>query len=194
MKAVTALCVSLVLGVLGVQGDDGLQARCRQVTIDFRACAQQAHGDYSKAVAAGDDGRPDFMARKSCNYLTAAVEGCGSKLVGECNTAEKVQELKEGQIKNIVARLQGSIQTWDSEKCPPVKSHFDRLKAAEEPAGQPAGEAAGEPAGDGGSDPVAMGQNEATGGETASDPEPEPTGGASVMALSGLLLGGLLLV
>ena len=33
-----------------------------------------AYEEYRKAIAAGDDGRPDWMARKSCNYVTAAVE------------------------------------------------------------------------------------------------------------------------
>ena len=34
----------------------------------------RAYEDYKKAFHAGDDGRPDWMARKSCNYMTAAVE------------------------------------------------------------------------------------------------------------------------
>ena len=34
----------------------------------------RAYEDYKKAFQAGDDGRPDWMARKSCNYMTAAVE------------------------------------------------------------------------------------------------------------------------
>ena len=33
-----------------------------------------AYGDFQRAFAAGSDGRPDWLARKSCNYITAAVE------------------------------------------------------------------------------------------------------------------------
>ena len=34
----------------------------------------RAYWAYQKAFDAGDDGRPDWMARKSCNYMTAAVD------------------------------------------------------------------------------------------------------------------------
>ena len=34
----------------------------------------RAHETYKAAVEKGDDGRPDFMARKSCNYLDDAIE------------------------------------------------------------------------------------------------------------------------
>ena len=39
---------------------------------NFLIC--RAYNVYKKAFDAGDDGRPDWMARKSCNYMTAAVE------------------------------------------------------------------------------------------------------------------------
>merc|ERR1711971_1041015 len=45
------------------------------------------------AMGAGDDGRPDFAARKACNYLQDSVEDCGNILLGECNTADKVAEI-----------------------------------------------------------------------------------------------------
>ena len=34
----------------------------------------RAYDDYKAAFEAGDDGKPDWMARKACNYMTAAVE------------------------------------------------------------------------------------------------------------------------
>ena len=34
----------------------------------------RAHETYKAAVVKGDDGRPDFMARKSCNSLDEAIE------------------------------------------------------------------------------------------------------------------------
>ena len=34
----------------------------------------RAHGSYAEAMKKGDDGRPDFEARKACNYLEDAIE------------------------------------------------------------------------------------------------------------------------
>ena len=34
----------------------------------------RAHGRYAEAMKKGDDGRPDFAARKACNYLEDAIE------------------------------------------------------------------------------------------------------------------------
>ena len=34
----------------------------------------RAYVEYRTAFQAGDDGRPDWMARKACNYMTEAVE------------------------------------------------------------------------------------------------------------------------
>ena len=42
------------------------------VAIECFLC--RAHETYKAAVVKGDDGRPDFMARKSCNYLDDAIE------------------------------------------------------------------------------------------------------------------------
>ena len=34
----------------------------------------RAYQDYRTAMSGGDDGRPDFAARKACNYLQDSVE------------------------------------------------------------------------------------------------------------------------
>ena len=34
----------------------------------------RAHGSYAEAMKKGGDGRPDFAARKACNYLEDAIE------------------------------------------------------------------------------------------------------------------------
>jgi len=112
---------------------------CDQVLADFDTCTLQAYNDYKTAFEAGDDGRPDWMARKSCNYMTAAVEECGNMLIGECNSLEEVNSNKDHQLKGILMQLQTSIEEWDSEKCPAVKDHVDRMKADEEPVVQETG-------------------------------------------------------
>jgi len=105
---------------------------CDQVLADFDACTLQAYNDYKTAFEGGDDGRPDWMARKSCNYMTAAVEDCGNKLIGECNSEEEVTANKDHQLTGILMQLQSSIEEWDSDKCPAIKDHIDRMRADKE--------------------------------------------------------------
>merc|ERR1719300_862532 len=104
---------------------------CDKVRAEFDQCAKKAYEDYKKAFQAGDDGRPDWMARKSCNYMTAAVEGCGDKLVGECNTCEEVTAMKDEQLKKVLKNVKSSVNEWDTNKCPATKAHMERVKALE---------------------------------------------------------------
>merc|ERR1719378_1439054 len=104
---------------------------CEKVRAEFDQCAKKAYEDCKKAFQAGDDGRPDWMARKSCNYMTAAVEGCGDKLVGECKTCEEVTALKDEQLKKVLKNVKSSVKEWDTNKCPATKAHMERMKALE---------------------------------------------------------------
>merc|ERR1719481_2168976 len=79
-------------------------------------------------MAAGEDGRPDWFARKNCNYLTATVEDCYGKLIGDCHTEEEVNELRDEVIPGVLKQLSESDEEWDSEKCPVVKNHLERVK------------------------------------------------------------------
>jgi len=182
MKLATIICIGLLLPLDGVQGQDpSLGARCKKVRLDFQACAKKAHHDYSLAMAAGDDGREAFSARKACNYITQSVDECGQMLIGECNSEEKVIEMKDSQIANFEKRLSTGDDLWESEKCPTVKAYLERKKAKE-----------------GGDEVMAQEQNPAPEPESESEPEPEvggDTGSSSRLVTSGLLLiGGLLLV
>jgi len=98
---------------------------CDDLIEAFQVCTTKAYTDYSEAIAAGDDGRPDWYARKSCNYVTAAVEECGNTLIGECMTEEQVNTEKDRQIVSVLEGL-SSNEEWDSEKCPTVKAHLER--------------------------------------------------------------------
>merc|ERR1711915_827048 len=104
---------------------------CDKVQAEFDQCAKKAYEDYKKAFQAGDDGRPDWTARKSCNYMTEAVEGCGDKLVGECNTCEEVTAMKDEQLKKVLRNVKSSVKEWDTNKCPATKAHMERVKALE---------------------------------------------------------------
>merc|ERR1711874_897234 len=98
---------------------------CDDLIEAFQVCTTKAYTDYTEAIAAGDDGRPDWFARKSCNYVTAAVEDCGNTLIGECMTEEQVNTEKDRQIVSVLEGL-SSNEEWDSEKCPTVKAHLVR--------------------------------------------------------------------
>merc|ERR1719154_43906 len=82
---------------------------CDQTRAQFEACTHPAYIDYK----------------------TAAVETCGNKLIGECNTEEEVNANKDHQLTGILVQLQSSVREWDNDKCPAVKAHIDRLKGEE---------------------------------------------------------------
>merc|ERR1712055_806737 len=54
---------------------------CAAIQSAHGECTTKAYADYQAEWAAGDDGRPDWVARKTCNYLTGSIEDCGNKLV-----------------------------------------------------------------------------------------------------------------
>merc|ERR1719357_2112951 len=112
-------------------GTKAANEECDKVRAEFDQCAKKAYEDYQKAFQAGDDGRPDWTARKSCNYMTEAVEGCGDKLVGECNTCDEVTGMKDEQLKEVLRNVKSSVKEWDTNKCPATKAHMERMKALE---------------------------------------------------------------
>ena len=100
----------------------------------------RAYDDYKAAYEAGDDGKPDWMARKACNYMTAAVEvgsyfdylvfkkryisylkECGNELIGECYSEMDVIHMKDDQLRNVLEVLEKSVEEWDTDKCEAVK-------------------------------------------------------------------------
>ena len=83
----------------------------------------RAYKTYMESVMAGDDGRPHWLARKSCNYMTSTVDHCSNLLIGSCFTEGEVNELKDIQIQGVLEQLKTSIDAWDSDKCPPVRSN-----------------------------------------------------------------------
>merc|ERR1712116_75423 len=75
---------------------------CQAIQTAHGECTQKAYADYQAEWAAGDDGRPDWVARKTCNYLTGSIEDCGNKLVESgCVSLQQVKD---------------NVQSWDSTK------------------------------------------------------------------------------
>jgi len=120
------LLLLLPLLVVGVYSDDN----CKSVRADFQACTQQAYATYSAAYRGGGDGRDSFSARKTCNYMTDALEVCPEKLRKDgCFSDEEVLAMKDRQMHSILKQVKSSVAEWDSCKCPPIKAHLDRMKA-----------------------------------------------------------------
>ena len=72
-------------------------------------------------MKAGDDRKkPDWFARKACNYVTSAYQ-CMNLLLGECKTLQEVNDMKDKQLQQTLAKLESDIAGWDSEKCPVVR-------------------------------------------------------------------------
>ena len=86
----------------------------------FKLVVFRAYSDYSAAIKKGDDGRPNWEARKSCNFVTAAIEDC-SNLFKACYSEDDVNALKDQQFANVVNQLESIMEGWDSDKCPPIK-------------------------------------------------------------------------
>merc|ERR1712010_342939 len=127
------LGVLVSLGALNTEAASTLRSRrqadeCEEATDSFDECTNVAYDVYKTAFEAGDDGKPDWMARKACNYMTAAVEECGDELIGDCYSEEDVINMKDHQLKNVLEVLEKSVEEWDTDKCEAVKAHVERVK------------------------------------------------------------------
>merc|ERR1719376_109223 len=106
-------------------------SQCTEANERFKECTNKAYENFMKVFRKGDDGKkPDWLARKSCNYLTESVETCGDKQVGVCFTQDEVDKKKDEQLKTALEQIKTNIPAWDSKKCPAMKAHLDRLAAA----------------------------------------------------------------
>merc|ERR1711872_23355 len=144
MRVLTILLmtVGLIAGVIGDGGED-----CKKKTTEFEACRTQAYATFQEAIKRGNDKRPDWLARKSCNYLTDIVDKCGNILVG-CQTQAEVDQEKDEQLKDSLAHVEKNVPNWDSTKCPATKAHEERVKAAAEAAATAASQQNAEPESD----------------------------------------------
>merc|ERR1711934_1289618 len=127
------LGVLVSLGALNTEAASTLRSRrqadeCEEATDSFDECTNAAYDVYKTAFEAGDDGKPDWMARKACNYMTAAVEECGDELIGDCYSEEDVINMKDHQLKNVLEVLEKSVEEWDTDKCEAVQAHVERVK------------------------------------------------------------------
>jgi len=141
------ITIIVCLGLLGTTMGGTRYTRdtteeCKKAQAEFDDCTKKAWTEYQKEFQKGDDKKkPDWMARKACNYMTESVEVCGNKLVGTCHTQEEVNKQKDEQLKEVLEQVKKGIPTWNSDKCPAMKDHLDRLAAAEAGEAEPTGSA-----------------------------------------------------
>merc|ERR1712002_1370382 len=109
MRVLTILLVTVGL-IAGVIGDDMVE--CTKKSAEAEACRAQAYATFKEAITRGNDKRPDWMARKSCNYLTDIIDKCGNILVG-CQTQAEVDKEKDEQLKDSVAQVEKNVSNWD---------------------------------------------------------------------------------
>merc|ERR1712212_881328 len=116
---------------------------CDKITVAHKECVKTAYDDYVAVHGAGDDGRGDWEARKSCNYVNAAVGECGDLLSG-CYGEEETTAQKDHQVETILKQLERTVGGWDSSKCPVVREYLERQAENAADDGEPSEDAADE--------------------------------------------------
>merc|ERR1711970_144947 len=127
LVSLAVFCDNPEAGTIRVERDI---ASCQEVVKKHSACTAKAHEEYKNFFEKGDDGRPDWLARKTCNYMTESVEVCAD-LLSDCYSEEELTDQKDSTLKDVLEHITANIDEWDSEKCPPVKAYLDRQKTDE---------------------------------------------------------------
>merc|ERR1712130_377826 len=101
---------------------------CEKSTTRHNACVKQAYDTYVAERGAGDDGRGDWEARKSCIYVNTAIGECGDVL-NDCYGEDEANARKDHQVATILKQLERTVGGWDSSKCPVVSAYLERQAA-----------------------------------------------------------------
>jgi len=148
MRGLTILvAVGIIAGALGETEDTQETPECLEATKEFEACKAKAYKNYQAVFQKGDDNRPDWLARKSCNYLTETLETCGASMVGPCFSEDQLTEKKDKQMAGALEQIEELVKGWDSSKCPVVTAYKERLQAAEDAKAAAAKTPEGDPTG-----------------------------------------------
>merc|ERR1711953_763555 len=102
-KVLTALVtILMVVEAARIRRESG---DCDKITLEHQECVKVAYVNYVATHGAGDDGRGDWEARKSCNYVNVAIGECGDML-GGCFGEEEVVARKDHQVAAILEQLE----------------------------------------------------------------------------------------
>jgi len=104
-------------------------SQCVSLQKESTKCMEDATIEYMTYMMGEGDSRPDFHARKTCNFVTAAAEDCVTKLMETCKPPGGDQafiKAKDESIKNLLKVADEQDINFDPQKCPITKEYVDR--------------------------------------------------------------------
>jgi len=106
---------------------------CSQADRDFTQCHAEAYRTYQTELAAGGDGRIDFVERKTCNWITDTFQTCHDAMVEtRCKTHYELNSMVDVGLHGILTNLAATQPAWDSSKCPTASAHLVRWEEGRE--------------------------------------------------------------
>merc|ERR1712076_35714 len=103
---------------------------CSQADKDFTQCHAEAYKTYQTELAAGGDGRADFVERKTCNWITDTFQTCHDAMVAtRCKTHADLNAMVDVGLHGILTNLAATQPAWDSSLCPTASAHLVRWEA-----------------------------------------------------------------
>jgi len=106
---------------------------CSEADKQFTECHAQAYTTYQTELAAGGDGRPDYVERKTCNWITETFQNCHDAMVAtRCKTHSDLNALVDAGLHSIITNLEATQPAWDSSLCPTASAHLVRWEEGRE--------------------------------------------------------------
>jgi len=105
----------LLVGVAAAAlvADTATAADCGTEINTFNGCIAKQSAAMSSMESLG--GKPDLMARKSCNMLEG-MTGCIDAMSASCK--DGIQAVWKTQSDQIMDMLKQTVPNWDASKCP----------------------------------------------------------------------------
>merc|ERR1739838_857881 len=104
-------------------------SQCVSLQKESTKCMEDATIEYMTYMMGEGDSRPDFHARKTCNFVTAAAEDCVTKLMETCKPPggdQAFTKAKDESIKNLLEVADEEDINFDPEKCPIARDDLRR--------------------------------------------------------------------
>jgi len=100
---------------------------CSNAEREFTQCHAEAYKTYQTELAAGEDGREDFVERKTCNWITDTFQTCHDAMVAtRCKTHAELNAMVDVGLHGILTNLVATQPAWDSSLCPTASAHLVR--------------------------------------------------------------------
>merc|ERR1712013_232899 len=110
---------------------------CSEADKEFTKCHAEAYNTYQTQLSHGGDGRPDFLERKTCNWITETFQTCHDNIVAtRCKTHYDLNAMGysevDGGLHSILTNLAATQPDWDSSLCPTASAHLVRWEEGRE--------------------------------------------------------------